>query len=94
MKEVICFPHIFRTAESFFTGLGLPPMTETFKKKSMIVRPADGRDVVCHASAEDFSVDDDYRWVGVVSQSSALVEGLGSACGPLGQGTGYIGGWP
>jgi len=45
---------MFQVADEFFQGLGLLPMTETFWNKSLIERPSDGRDVVCHASAEDF----------------------------------------
>ena len=56
-------PHrMFRTAESFYTSIGLDPMTQTFWEKSMFTRPSD-REVVCHASAEDFSLGDDYRLV-------------------------------
>lgn len=51
---------MFGMAEEFFTSLGLPPMTEAFKKNSMITRPS-GRDVVCHASASDFYNDGDFR---------------------------------
>lgn len=51
---------MFRTSESFFTSLGLEPMTDTFWKKSMTVKP-EGRKVVCHASAWDFATPDDFR---------------------------------
>ncbi|XP_053409042.1 angiotensin-converting enzyme-like isoform X1 [Mercenaria mercenaria] len=51
---------LFRTAESFFTSLGLEPMREEFWNKSMIVRPKD-REVVCHASAWDFLNGKDFR---------------------------------
>lgn len=51
---------LFRTAESFFTSLGLEPMREEFWNKSMIVRPK-GREVVCHASAWDFYNAKDFR---------------------------------
>lgn len=44
---------LFDKAEEFFTGLGFDNMTSTFKKESMITRPND-REVVCHASAEEF----------------------------------------
>ena len=44
---------MFDLADEFFKGLGFDPMTETFWKESMIVRPED-REVVCHASAEEF----------------------------------------
>ena len=37
---------MFRQAESFFTSLGLEPMTDEFWKKSMFTRPTDGRQVV------------------------------------------------
>ena len=52
--------HMFQLAETFFTSLGLEPMTAKFWNLSMMVRP-DDRPVVCHASAEDFMVDDDFR---------------------------------
>lgn len=44
---------MFQKADEFFRGLGLLPMSDTFWAKSMIEKPAD-REVVCHASAEDF----------------------------------------
>ena len=37
---------MFRQSESFFTSLGLEPMTDEFWKKSMFTRPTDGRQVV------------------------------------------------
>ena len=46
---------IFRTAESFFTSLGLPAMTRQFWERSMFVEPKDGRVVQCHASAIDLN---------------------------------------
>lgn len=52
---------MFRTAESFYISIGLDPMTPTFWEKSMIVKPTDGREVVCHASANDLGIGDDYR---------------------------------
>lgn len=39
-----------RLAESFYTGLGMPALPESFYTDSMLVQPRD-RDVVCHASA-------------------------------------------
>ena len=41
-----------RTAEAFYTSLGLAPLPETFWERSLLTRPRD-RDVVCHASAWD-----------------------------------------
>lgn len=54
---------LFSMAEEFYTSIGLFPMTEKFKKYSMLVRPPpeEHREVVCHASAEDFFTKDDFR---------------------------------
>lgn len=49
-----------KTGEAFYTSLGLPPLPDTFWKRSQIVRP-EGRDVVCHASAWDLDDRDDIR---------------------------------
>ncbi|KAA0725566.1 Angiotensin-converting enzyme [Triplophysa tibetana] len=53
--------HMFRVAEEFFTSLGLIPMPDEFWDKSMIEKPSDGREVVCHASAWDFYNRKDFR---------------------------------
>ncbi|KAK3605969.1 hypothetical protein CHS0354_019648 [Potamilus streckersoni] len=65
---------MFRTAEEFFTSLGLEPMPQNFWDNSMIVRP-EGREVVCHASAWDFYNARDYRirMCTVVSMESLIV---------------------
>ncbi|KAK7495707.1 hypothetical protein BaRGS_00013154, partial [Batillaria attramentaria] len=52
---------MFRTAESFFTSLGFEPLPATFWAGSMLQKPGDGRDVVCHASAWDFYNARDFR---------------------------------
>jgi hypothetical protein len=52
---------MFTTAEEFFVSLGLEPMPRSFYEDSMIRRPDDGRDVVCHASAWDFGNGKDFR---------------------------------
>nr|KAG5696164.1 hypothetical protein BaRGS_026523 [Batillaria attramentaria] len=52
---------MFEVAEEFYTSLGLSPMPERFWNKSMIERPADGRQVVCHASAWNFFNGKDFR---------------------------------
>jgi peptidyl-dipeptidase A len=49
-----------RTAESFFTSLGLPPLPDSFWTRSMLVKPRD-REVVCHASAWDIDYRSDLR---------------------------------
>lgn len=49
-----------KTAEGFFTSLGLDPLPETFWKRSQITKPRD-RDVICHASAWNLDNKDDLR---------------------------------
>jgi len=49
-----------KTAEGFFTSLGLPSLPESFYENSMIKKPQD-RDVVCHASAWDLDNGNDPR---------------------------------
>ena len=52
---------MFRVAEEFFTSLGLLPMPPEFWAESMLEKPGDGREVVCHASAWDFYNRKDFR---------------------------------
>ncbi|XP_040473534.1 angiotensin-converting enzyme [Falco naumanni] len=52
---------MFEESDRFFTSLGLIPMPQEFWDKSMIEKPADGREVVCHASAWDFYNRKDFR---------------------------------
>ncbi len=49
-----------RTAEAFFTSLGLPELPESFYENSLIKKPKD-RNVVCHASAWDLDNGNDPR---------------------------------
>lgn len=49
-----------KQGEAFFTSLGLDPLPETFWERSMFEKPKD-REVVCHASAWDVTMDDDLR---------------------------------
>nr|XP_049694506.1 angiotensin-converting enzyme isoform X2 [Helicoverpa armigera] len=51
----------FQTAEEFFTSLDLMPMPDLFWERSIIEKPTDGRDMVCHASAWDFFDGEDFR---------------------------------
>ncbi|NXD26865.1 ACE enzyme, partial [Spelaeornis formosus] len=53
--------HMFRVSEEFFTSLGLLEMPTEFWEKSMLEKPTDGREVVCHASAWDFYNRKDFR---------------------------------
>uniref|UniRef100_A0A8C5IRE9 Angiotensin-converting enzyme n=1 Tax=Junco hyemalis TaxID=40217 RepID=A0A8C5IRE9_JUNHY len=52
---------MFEESDRFFTSLGLIPMPQEFWDKSMIEKPSDGREVVCHASAWDFYNRKDFR---------------------------------
>ncbi|XP_042138912.1 angiotensin-converting enzyme isoform X2 [Peromyscus maniculatus bairdii] len=52
---------IFKEADDFFTSLGLLPVSAEFWNKSMLEKPTDGREVVCHASAWDFYNGKDFR---------------------------------
>jgi peptidyl-dipeptidase A len=51
---------MYELSEAFFMTLGFDKMTDTFWEKSMIEKPED-KDVVCHASAEDFYRQEDFR---------------------------------
>ncbi|NXO01818.1 ACE2 enzyme, partial [Rhinopomastus cyanomelas] len=51
---------IFKSAESFFSSIGLYNMTEGFWAKSMLTEPTDNRKVVCHPTAWDLGKGD-YR---------------------------------
>ncbi|XP_036407894.1 angiotensin-converting enzyme-like [Megalops cyprinoides] len=53
--------HMFKVSEEFFTSLGLIAMPQKFWEESMLEKPADGREVVCHASAWDFYNREDFR---------------------------------
>jgi len=52
---------MFRTAEEFYTSIGLEPMTDDFWSKSVLVRHSDNTPMVCHGSADDFYTDTDFR---------------------------------
>src|SRR5690348_10552152 len=45
---------IFVLANGFFQQTQLEPMAMAYGPKAMIVKPTDGREVICHASAWDF----------------------------------------
>uniref|UniRef100_A0A915K016 Angiotensin-converting enzyme n=1 Tax=Romanomermis culicivorax TaxID=13658 RepID=A0A915K016_ROMCU len=52
---------MFHVADQFFQSLGMKPMPPTFWRYSMLKKPQDRRDVVCHASAWDFFLNGDVR---------------------------------
>ncbi len=49
-----------KTAEGFFTSIGLKELPPSFYERSMYIKPQD-RDVVCHASAWDVTYEADVR---------------------------------
>ncbi|ESO94197.1 hypothetical protein LOTGIDRAFT_118685, partial [Lottia gigantea] len=60
-KQNYTVKKIFRTAEYFFLSLGLKKMPDSFWTDSLMEKPKDGRNVVCHASAWDFYNAKDFR---------------------------------
>jgi len=52
---------MFEKADDFFQSLGLRRVPAEFWSGSMIERPEDGREVICHASAWDFYNAKDFR---------------------------------
>jgi peptidyl-dipeptidase A len=53
---------MFETSDEFYQSLGLPENSMSYDEKvAMIEKPADGRVVVCHASAWDFCDRRDFR---------------------------------
>ena len=51
---------MYKTAEEFFTSIGLYPMTPKFWTRSLFEKPED-RQVLCHPAVFDFDYHDDYR---------------------------------
>jgi peptidyl-dipeptidase A len=49
-----------KTAEAFYISLGLDPLPPSFWERSMFLKPRD-REVVCHASAWNVTLEDDLR---------------------------------
>jgi Zn-dependent M32 family carboxypeptidase len=52
---------MFETADDFYVSMGLLRAPPTFWKNSMLRKPTDGREVVCHATAWDFHDKRDFR---------------------------------
>uniref|UniRef100_A0A8C2WBB9 Angiotensin-converting enzyme n=1 Tax=Cyclopterus lumpus TaxID=8103 RepID=A0A8C2WBB9_CYCLU len=53
--------HLFNEAEKFFMSVGLYKMFPNFWEDSMLVKPDDGRKVVCHPTAWDMGNREDFR---------------------------------
>ena len=49
-----------KLGEKFFTSIGLNPLPATFWERSQFVKP-EGREVICHASAWNVTLDNDLR---------------------------------
>ena len=45
---------MFQTADDFYANMGLLRVPRTFWNASLLEKPTDGRNVVCHATAWDF----------------------------------------
>ncbi|XP_071345502.1 angiotensin-converting enzyme 2 [Trachinotus anak] len=52
---------LFKEAEKFFMSVGLYKMFDNFWNNSMLVKPVDGRKVVCHPTAWDMGNTKDFR---------------------------------
>ncbi|XP_052864215.1 angiotensin-converting enzyme-like [Anopheles cruzii] len=52
---------MFQMGDDFFVSLNMTKLPESFWEKSILEKPTDGRDLVCHASAWDFFSVDDVR---------------------------------
>lgn len=52
---------MFQKADDFFQSLNMTKMPDLFWKNSILEKPDDGRELVCHASAWDFFQKDDVR---------------------------------
>lgn len=54
---------MFQVSDEFFRSLNLTAMPPKFWQNSIIEKPTDGRDLVCHASAWDFYDGEDFRFL-------------------------------
>ncbi|XP_058452884.1 angiotensin-converting enzyme-like [Malaya genurostris] len=52
---------MFHMGDEFFVSLNMTKLPQTFWDKSILEKPTDGRELVCHASAWDFYKTDDVR---------------------------------
>lgn len=52
---------MFEMGDEFFQSLNMSKLPKIFWEKSILEKPSDGRDLVCHASAWDFFTKDDVR---------------------------------
>ncbi len=52
---------MFQRGDAFFQSLNMGKLPGSFWEKSILEKPKDGRDMVCHASAWNFYKDTDVR---------------------------------
>ncbi len=52
---------MFERGDAFFQSLNMTKLPASFWEKSVLQKPDDGRELVCHASAWDFSKNSDVR---------------------------------
>ena len=45
---------MFKAGDNFYAAMGLLRVPDSFWEKSMLEKPQDGREVICHATAWDF----------------------------------------
>ena len=45
---------MFQSADDFYAGMGLERVPDTFWNRSVLEKPTDGRELVCHPTAWDF----------------------------------------
>ena len=45
---------MFQTGDDFYAAMGLLRVPDSFWELSMLEKPQDGRQVICHATAWDF----------------------------------------
>lgn len=53
--------NIFKLAEDFFVSINLTAMPQSFWEKSILEKPDDGRQLVCHPQSWDFANGKDFR---------------------------------
>ena len=61
MKQNYSALKMFQAADNFYSDMGLLRVSPSFWNLSMIKKPSDGRDVICHATAWDFYDGEDFR---------------------------------
>lgn len=64
---------MFEEANLFFTSMGMLPAPPDFWIKSMMEKPADGREVECHSSAWNFYKFNDFRCPQTARSSSSFL---------------------